>query len=45
MRLIDSLGTVVTTGALGTGFLGGLIAVIAITAVVVYLIKKPKVAV
>ena len=38
--LVYQIGTLITTGALGTGFLPGLIAVAAIVAVVVYLVQK-----
>ena len=38
--LVYQIGTLVTTGAVGTGFVPGLIAVIAIAAVIVSLIKK-----
>ena len=35
--LVYQIGTLITTGALGTGFVGGLIAVAVIIAVIVYL--------
>ncbi|MBQ2753063.1 MAG: ferrous iron transporter B [Firmicutes bacterium] len=38
--LVYQIGTFVTTGALGTGFIPGLIVVIAIVAIIVYLIRK-----
>ncbi|MBO5129833.1 MAG: ferrous iron transporter B [Oscillospiraceae bacterium] len=38
--LVYQIGTLITTGALGAGFLPGLIAVAVMVAVVVYLIKK-----
>ena len=38
--LVYQVGTLITTGSLGAGFLGGLIAVAAFAAVVVYLIQK-----
>ena len=38
--LVYQIGTLVTTGALGAGFVPGLIAVIAMAAVVVFLIRK-----
>ena len=38
--LVYQLGTLVSTGAVGAGFVPGLIVVLAIAAVVVYLIKK-----
>jgi len=38
--LVYQIGTLVTTGALGAGFIGGLIAVVAIVAIVVWLIQK-----
>ncbi|MBE6008692.1 MAG: ferrous iron transporter B, partial [Lachnospiraceae bacterium] len=38
--LVYQIGTFVTTGALGAGFIPGLIVVIAIVAIIVYLIKK-----
>lgn len=38
--IVYQLGTVITTGSVGTGFLPGLIAVCAMAAVVVYLIRK-----
>ena len=40
--LVYQIGTLITTGAVGTGFLPGLIAVAAIVAVVVYLCQKAK---
>ncbi len=38
--LVYQVGTLITTGALGSGFIGGLIAVLAMVAVLVYLVKK-----
>ena len=38
--LVYQIGTLITTGSVGAGFLPGLIAVAAIVAVIVYLIKK-----
>ena len=38
--LVYQIGTLITTGAVGTGFVPGLIVVIAIAAVIVYLIRK-----
>ena len=38
--LVYQIGTLITTGALGGGFIGGLIAVIVMVAIVVYLIKR-----
>ncbi|MBQ9166321.1 MAG: ferrous iron transporter B, partial [Oscillospiraceae bacterium] len=38
--LVYQIGTLVTTGSLGAGFVGGLIAVLVFVAVVVYLIQK-----
>ncbi len=38
--LVYQIGTLITTGVLGTGFVPGLIAVVAIAAYIVYLIKK-----
>ncbi len=38
--LVYQVGTLLTTGALGRGFVPGLIAVLAMAAVVVYLVKK-----
>ena len=35
--LVYQVGTLITTGALGAGFLGGLIAVLAIAAIIVYM--------
>ena len=40
--LIYQIGTFVTTGALGAGFLSGLVVVLVIVAVIVYLIKKTE---
>jgi len=40
--LVYQIGTLITTGAVGTGFLGGLIAVCAMAGVVVYLIKREE---
>ena len=38
--LVYQIGTVITTGGVGAGFVPGLIAVVAIVAVLVYLIKQ-----
>ena len=38
--LVYQVGTLITTGSFGAGFLPGLIAVAAFAAVIVYLIKK-----
>jgi len=38
--LVYQIGTLITTGSFGAGFLGGLIAVIAFAAIIVYLIRK-----
>ncbi len=38
--LVYQIGTLITTGSVGAGFVPGLIAVVAIVAVIVYLIKK-----
>lgn len=38
--LVYQIGTLITTGALGAGFVGGLIAVLVFAAVIVYLIRK-----
>ncbi|MCI7062495.1 MAG: ferrous iron transporter B [Lachnospiraceae bacterium] len=38
--LVYQIGTLITTGALGAGFVGGLIAVLIFAAVIVYLIRK-----
>ena len=38
--LVFQIGTLITTGSFGAGFLGGLIAVIAFAAILVYLIRK-----
>ena len=38
--LVYQIGTLITTGSVGTGFWGGLIAVIAIALIIIYLIKK-----
>ena len=40
--LVYQIGTLITTGAFGTGFIGGLIAVAVMAAFVVYLIKREK---
>ncbi len=40
--LVYQIGTLITTGSVGSGFVGGGIAVIAIIAFVIHLIKKPK---
>lgn len=37
---VYQIGTLITTGSLGNGFIPGLIVVIAIVAYIVYLIKK-----
>ena len=37
---VYQVGTLVTTGSVGSGFLGGLIAVLAMIGYVVYLMKK-----
>lgn len=38
--LVYQIGTLITTGALGAGFVGGLIAVLIFAAIIVYLIRK-----
>ena len=38
--LVYQIGTLITTGALGKGFIGGLIAVLVFVAIVVYMISK-----
>jgi ferrous iron transport protein B len=38
--LVYQIGTLITEGTLGSGFIGGLIAVLAIAGVVIYLIRK-----
>ena len=38
--LVYQIGTLITTGSFGAGFLGGLVAVAAFAAVIVYLIRK-----
>lgn len=38
--LVYQIGTLITTGALGAGFVGGLIAVLIFAAVIIYLIQK-----
>lgn len=38
--LVYQIGTLITTGSVGTGFMGGLIAVLVMIAVVIYLIRK-----
>jgi len=38
--MVYQIGTIITTGALGAGFIGGLIAVIAFVAIVVGMIHK-----
>ncbi|MCQ2511392.1 MAG: ferrous iron transporter B [Lachnospiraceae bacterium] len=43
--LVFQIGTLITTGSLGGGFVGGLIAVLAFAAVIIYLIRKARVAV
>ena len=40
--LVYQIGTLITTGAFGTGFIGGLIAVAVMAAFVVYLIKREE---
>ena len=40
--LVYQIGTLITTGALGTGFLPGMIAVASMAAIVVYLIKREE---
>jgi len=40
--LVYQIGTLITEGAIGTGFVPGLIAVVAIVAVIVYIIKKQE---
>ena len=40
--LVYQIGTLVTAGTVGTGFIPGLIAVAVIVAVVVYIIKKQE---
>lgn len=40
--LVYQIGTIVTTSAVGSGFIPGLIVVIGICMVIVYLMKKPK---
>ena len=40
--LVYQIGTLITEGAIGTGFVPGIIAVIAIVAVIVYIIKKQE---
>ena len=43
--LVFQIGTLITTGSFGAGFVGGLIAVLAFAAVIIYLIRKARVAV
>lgn len=38
--LVYQIGTLITTGGFGTGFVPGLIAVAAMTAVVIYLVQR-----
>ena len=38
--LVYQIGTLITTGSFGAGFVGGLIAVAAFIAFIIYLIKK-----
>ena len=38
--LVHQIGTIITTGSVGAGFLGGLIAIICFVAVIVYLVIK-----
>ncbi len=40
--LVYQVGTLVTTGALGDGFIGGLIAILAFAGFIIYLINRPK---
>ncbi len=40
--LVYQIGTLITTGSVGAGFLPGLVVVVAIVAVIVYLIKKTE---
>ena len=40
--LVYQIGTLITEGAIGTGFVPGLIVVVAIVAVIVYIIKKQE---
>ncbi len=40
--LVYQIGTLITAGTVGTGFVPGLIAVVAIAAVIVYIIKKQE---
>lgn len=40
--LIYQIGTFITTGSLGLGFIGGLLAVSVFIAFIIYLIRKPK---
>jgi len=41
--LVYQIGTLITTGSFGAGFVGGLIAVLAMAGVLVYLIRKANV--
>ncbi|MCQ2508672.1 MAG: ferrous iron transporter B [Dorea sp.] len=41
--LVYQVGTLITTGSLGAGFAGGLIAILCFAAVIIYLIRKSKV--
>lgn len=43
--LVFQIGTLITTGSFGAGFVGGLIAVLVFAAVIIYLIRKARVAV
>ena len=40
--LVYQIGTLITTGSVGAGFLGGLIAVAIIVGIIVYLVKKAE---
>ncbi len=40
--LVYQIGTLITTGMVGEGFLGGLLAVLAMAAIIVYLCVKPE---
>ena len=40
--LVYQVGTLVTTGALGNGFIGGLIAILSFAGFIIYLINRPK---
>lgn len=43
--LVNQIGTLITTGSLAPGFMGGLIAVLVFASVIIYLIRRAKVAV